>query len=481
MPRETNQSNPSSNGADPVFQEMWLSELRPAQLNDQIYRPVSTSDPAIRDLAKDIKTNGLIEPPVVTRDHVIISGHRRHAACKIAKVDPITVQIWPILSTDPEFPALLVAANNQRIKTSDEILREEVVESAAAEGEAHRRLIEHRRRNATLEIEEAIQIEGVKRRNKISKAKRPMLDAVLEVLKSYKDFLPVTLRRIHYALLNKPPLKHAGKGEWCMRNGKQVSNRYDNTIQSYKNLSDLLTRARHEGIISWSWIHDPTRPVTTWQCYANVQQFMRRQLDGFLRDYQRDYLQSQPNHIEMVGEKLTLDGVIRPVVAEYGIRVTTGRGYSSYTKLKEMAQRFQKSGKEKLVILFLSDFDPEGEDIPHSFARCMRDDHGIEEENIVPIKVALTGKQVQKMQLPPQMQAKEKSSRKAKFTSKHGENVFELEAVPPVTLQTILRETIDSVLDLDAFNAEIDREGQDSEDLERHRKRAHQALGFIGL
>ncbi len=31
-----------------------------------------------------------------------------------------------------------------------------------------------------------------------------------------------------------------------------------------------------------------------------------------------------------------------------------------------MAQRFWQSGKEKLVVLILTDFDPEGEDIAHS-------------------------------------------------------------------------------------------------------------------
>ena len=57
-----------------------------------------------------------------------------------------------------------------------------------------------------------------------------------------------------------------------------------------------------------------------------------------------------------------------------------------------MAVRFKRSGKEKLILLVLSDFDPEGEDIGRSFAQSMRDDFGI--TNIVPIKLALTAEQV---------------------------------------------------------------------------------------
>jgi hypothetical protein len=36
----------------------------------------------------------------------------------------------------------------------------------------------------------------------------------------------------------------------------------------------------------------------------------------------------------------------------------------------------------------LSDFDSEGEDIPHRFARSLRDDFGV--QNVVAMKVALT-------------------------------------------------------------------------------------------
>ena len=60
-----------------------------------------------------------------------------------------------------------------------------------------------------------------------------------------------------------------------------------------------------------------------------------------------------------------------------------------------MAQRFKKSGKDKLVLLMVSDFDPDGEEIAHSFARSMRDDFGV--ADIHPIKVALTAAQVKEV------------------------------------------------------------------------------------
>jgi hypothetical protein len=183
---------------------------------------------------------------------------------------------------------------------------------------------------------------------------------------------------------------------------------------------------------------------------------MREQLDSFLKNYYRDLMQSQPSCVQILLEKLTVQNVIEPVAAEYTIPVVVGRGYANLGSRYEMAERFHKSGKENLVLLVVSDFDPEGEDIAHSFARSLRDDFNIGQ--VRPVKVALTRHQAQELNLPPQMKAKAGSSRRGKFVDRHGEDVFELEAVPPDRLQTILRDTIEGVLEMDAFRAEQERE-----------------------
>jgi len=61
-----------------------------------------------------------------------------------------------------------------------------------------------------------------------------------------------------------------------------------------------------------------------------------------------------------------------------------------------------------------------------------------------------------------------------------GEHVFELEAIPPATLQRYLEEAIDAVIDVDLFNAEVDREKQDAAYLQGIRRRAHAMLGDLG-
>ena len=73
-------------------------------------------------------------------------------------------------------------------------------------------------------------------------------------------------------------------------------------------------------------------------------------------------MQSQPNHIEIVGEKNTIAPIIRPVAAGFSIPTTIGRGYCSLRPRYDIAERFRKSGKDRLLLLILTDFDPDGQE-----------------------------------------------------------------------------------------------------------------------
>lgn len=443
-----------------------VAELRPSPLNNKLYRPVSPSDPDILALARSIRRHGLREPLVITLDDVILSGHRRHTACRLAGLTVVPCRVENIRSTDPQFLTLLREFNRQRVKSFDEVAREEVL--SANPEEAHRVLVEHRKQQAQVAVE-TIPIVGHKHRAAISKAKQPMLNAIRAILGQRRPYWPLTDRQIHYALLNDPPLVHANKPH----------STYQNTLACYKATCELVTRARLEGRIPFRAIEDPTRPVEAWNFHRGTASFLRAHLDQFLKGYYRDLQQSQPNHIEIIGEKNTIDSIIRPVAAEYCIPMTIGRGYCSLPPRHAMAQRFKKSGKDKLVLLALGDFDPEGEDIAHSFARSLRDDFDV--QNIEAVKVALTAAQVRELRLPPIMKAKATSSRYEDFVGRHGDDVFELEAVPPDQLQTILRRAIDSVLDVNAFNAEVDAEKRDAARLDGIRRSLRENLNsFLG-
>lgn len=455
-----------------------LDAIKPHPHNPRLYKPVDPSDPEVRALADNIKKNGILEPLVLTGDFYILSGHRRHVAAKLAGLRAVPCRIDAVRSDDPGVLSILASYNQQRVKTNAMMLREELV--LADPEEAHRGLVEYRAGVAQLDAADCIPLVGVKRRARITTAKEPFLDAIKRILANYEKFLPLTVRQVHYALLNDPPLRHANKPE----------SRYANDRKSYGSLTELLARARLTGLVPFSAIHDATRPVAIWEVYNSVQPFLRKELNRLFKGYRRNVLQSQPNHIEIVGEKNTIESIIRPVAHRFGITYTIGRGYASLEPRYKIQQRYAKSGKEKLILLFLSDFDPEGEDIAHSFARSLRDDFGVESANIHPVKVALTFDQVRAMQLAGLgagmkkseggQKAKKDSSRRKGFVEKHGEQVYELEAIKPEQLQAILREVIVNVLSIDALNREIDREKQDAAFLDAERRRACQMLEGVG-
>ncbi len=445
-----------------------LSEIFPSPENDQLYRPPDRADPEIIALAESIRRHGILEPLIITADGYIVSGHRRHVAAGLAGLTSVPVRRLRIRrSTDPnKFLKLLREHNRQRDKTATEKLREELV-SIDPEN-ARESLLQYRRAAAAVPVP-ALTMSGYCGRKAISSAKFPMLNAVKAIIRERQRFWPLTDRQIHYALQNDPPLIHASKPDSV----------YRNDVPSYRALIDLLTRARLDGSIAFEAIGDETRPVEVWATHQDTRPFIRRELDGMLKGYWRDLMQSQPNHIEIVAEKNTVAPIVKPVAADYTITMTTGRGFCSLPPRHALAERFERSGRDKLVLLFVADFDPEGESIPESFARSMRDDFGI--DAIHAIKLALTAQQVAEFDLPPMMQAKATSSRYKKFADRHGDDVFELEALPPDELQRLIRESIESVIDRDAYREEIAAEAHDAAFLEGVRRTVHDALGKLDL
>jgi hypothetical protein len=152
------------------------------------------------------------------------------------------------------FMAMLVGFNRQRVKSLDEMVREQAV--LTNPDETYRALIAARSESSKVHVPE-IDIREEKFRARISAAKIPFLKAIQAVLNEFKAYWPVSERFIHYKLLNNPPLTHASKPH----------SQYKNDHASSKKLSELATRARIEGIIPEDAIEDPTRPTTLWRVF----------------------------------------------------------------------------------------------------------------------------------------------------------------------------------------------------------------------
>jgi hypothetical protein len=348
-----------------------IGAIKPSPENDRLYQPIDPTDPAILELRDSIKTLGFKGSLIISKDGYILSGHRRHVAAGLAgltKLPCTTENINRVLKGErinPAFVKRLEMFNRQRVKSLDEQLRESVVK--ADPNDAHRVLSEYRQERARYDASDLIVLRGTKTRAEISRAKAPLMRSVRAILQSLEDYLPVSIRVIHYKLLNDPPLRHASKPD----------STYQNDKDSYKDLCDLLLRMRLQGMVPFEAIEDETRPISILSCYAHAGMFLQKETDGLFKGYYRDLLQSQPHHIEIMYEKLTGQSFVKPTALNFCIPLTVGRGFSSLPPRVGLARRYKASGKDKLIVIAMSDLDPDGDEITHSFARSMRDDFGI--------------------------------------------------------------------------------------------------------
>jgi hypothetical protein len=151
-------------------------------------------------------------------------------------------------------------------------------------------------------------------------------------------------------------------------------------------------------------------------------------------------------HLELWAEKTSVNDTMLSVGREYKVNILTGTGFESLTQCNRLIDRAVRSGLP-VRILYISDFDPCGRNMPVAVARTIefllqqRDlDLGIQ---IIPI--ALTHAQCVEYQLPRTPLKKEDTSRAA-FEAQYGEGGTEidaLQALHPGVLRQILVEAIE--------------------------------------
>lgn len=114
-----------------------LENLKPHPRNAEIYAENPDADAV---LAEQIRQHGLLEPLVITKDYVVISGHRRLRACRDLGLKTALVVVRKV-RPDEEFE-LLLAYNRQREKNNVEKSREFIAlrEIEAVKAEARQKL-----------------------------------------------------------------------------------------------------------------------------------------------------------------------------------------------------------------------------------------------------------------------------------------------------------------------------------------------------
>jgi len=134
--------------------------------------------------------------------------------------------------------------------------------------------------------------------------------------------------------------------------------------------------------------------------------------------------------IELWHEKSSLEVFSRRLAERYHVPTLAERGFGSLTMFFKAVVRAKKRGVRK--ILLLTDHDPSGLLID----RITRREMPIEVE-----RIALTMEQIRRYRLPP-LRVKRSDSRAKEYIRKFGDNAWEVEALPPKALLSIIRKKI---------------------------------------
>ena len=437
-----------------------IDQIHPSPENDQVYGEI-VRDEQMDALIDSIRTRGLEEPLIATADNFILSGHRRLYACRHLKWKEVPVRVKEKIrrgkTGNKTYHKLLTEYNPQRIKTAGALLKEALLRLSDEDPTIFLR--DHQQ--ASIEVDaDFIDVSGFKDIREISEKKQEFLEAVVDVASNLKSFWPLSVRQIHYQLLNDPPLisvpRRSKFGEDHYR--------YRNDKTSYDALVEILKQARYLGHVDMSSIDDPTRPMYAHDGYCNVSQFIRREIKGFLCGYHRDRQIDQPRHLEVLGEKNTLMQILKPICREYYVPLTLARGYASVPVWRDMTARFKKSGKDVMTLIVASDYDPEGFDLADDAIRSLRDLWGV---SVDYHRIAVNEEQIEEQGLHTDFNpAKQTSTRLKAFIDRTGaDKTWELEALLPVYLQNQIRAAIEANMDMEIYAQTVDQEKRDAEEI----------------
>jgi hypothetical protein len=236
---------------------------------------------------------------------------------------------------------------------------------------------------------------------------------------------------------------------------------YENTEDQWNDLCEAAKKARYLDLVPADAFVDRRNPEPIF-----IEPTFSEALTGIVRpeDWEWDVpdfpdlpsleldppTPDRPYEVWLVCEKSTVNDILLRLQERYGVGIITGEGQLSITRALYLVNRAIETGRA-LRILYICDFDPEGDSMPVAFARKIefelrkRD----ADADVVLKHVALTKDQVQDLDLP-RIPIKDTDRKKTHFEDRHGEGAVELdalEAIHPGELESMLVEEIEHYWD----------------------------------
>lgn len=234
----------------------------------------------------------------------------------------------------------------------------------------------------------------------------------------------------------------------------------ENSLRSYKRMGELVVDGRLAGLIDWNRIVDRTRNLmenSHWSTPGDI-------MGSAAHSFRLDKWATQRWRVEVWIEKDALSGVIAGVCRELDIPYFSCRGYTSISEMWVAARRMQRyidQGQTPLI-LHLGDHDPSGVDMTRDVIDRLRMFMGGSSVQ----RLALNWDQVETYNPPPNP-AKLSDSRAQGYIEQHGENSWELDALEPSVIASLIRDAVQGVRDEDAYRRIWEREQEHRQLLEK--------------
>lgn len=209
-----------------------------------------------------------------------------------------------------------------------------------------------------------------------------------------------------------------------------------NNQKSYKNLGRIVGDGRLAGLIDWDGIEDRLRNLVMNSHWETPDQIIRSAGYSFRIDKWRN----QPNRIEIWVEKDALSGVLEPVARRHDVGFFAARGYPSLSEMYSAGKRFAEyaNGDQEVTILHLGDHDPSGMDMTRDIKERVE---MFADEWIDVDRLALNWEQIDLYDPPPNF-AKQTDSRFAGYAEQYGNESWELDALEPAVLESLVEAAI---------------------------------------
>lgn len=224
-----------------------------------------------------------------------------------------------------------------------------------------------------------------------------------------------------------------------------------NNERSYKNLGNLINDGRLAGLIDWYAIVDRTRNIKRNAHWEDPQSV----IESAKYSYMLDRWQHQPNYVEVWVEKDALIGIVSQICRKLDVPHFSCRGYTSQSEMWAAAQRFiNQDHRESRTIIHLGDHDPSGIDM----TRDIRERLALFGADVDVKRVALTMEQIERFSPPPNP-TKLTDARASGYISEYGHECWELDALEPKIITSLIRNEVTALMDADLFE-EVERKEQ---------------------